>query len=102
MGVTWTCVIPFLSTLHFAWLNGMATKPKAHPDSLDTSISSVLDGAQEDTHGADNPGAQLILKQPGTRANPDLLEMSLCKQVMHKNFCAAAKKKHKYCLILLH
>lgn len=79
----------------------MTTKSKDDPDSLDTSISNVLDGAQEDTHGTDNPGAQLILKQPGTRANPDLLEMSLCKQVMRKNFWAAVKKKHKYCLILL-
>lgn len=49
----------------------------------------------------DNSGAQPILKQPGTRANPDLLETSLCKQAMHENFCAVVKRKHKYYLILL-
>lgn len=96
-GTSRMCVIPFLSTLHFARLNGITTKPKDHLDSLDISIPN---GAQKDMHGTDNPGAQVTLKQPGT--NPDLWEMFLCKQAMHKYFCAVAKRKHKSYLILLH
>lgn len=89
-GTLRTCVIPFLRTLHFARLNVMTTKSIDHLDSLDISIPN---GAQKDTHGTDNPGAQLSLKQPGT--NPDLLEMSLCMQAVHKYLCAAVKRKHK-------
>lgn len=83
-------VIPFLSTLHFARLNGIATKPKDHLDSLDMSIPN---GAQKDMHGTHNPGARVSLKQPGT--NPNLLEMSLCQQSRDKYFCATGKRKHK-------
>lgn len=56
-------MIPCPSTLHFARLNGMTTKSKDHPDSLDISIPNTLNAAQKDTHGTDNPGAQLNLKQ---------------------------------------
>lgn len=58
-GTLRTRVTPFLSTLHFARLNGITPKSKNHLDSLDISIPNILGGAQKDTHGTDNPGAQV-------------------------------------------